>query len=231
VPGCCASPDDDLAVEAGSSWNVLSSYFYQPGVDAPISRTDNTGSTVYYHADNAGSITALANSTGSVLGRYYYSPWGEVVSQDSGLPTQPLKWTGRELDETGLYYLRGRYYSPTLGRFLSEDPAGLGANLNLYLFGLNNPIGGRDPFGLCGNHGSSDYDPTAGGFSMGPAGHPWLSFDGESANIAGKQLCGVGDAILNSPLDDPFYHMLGIHFTPAADVGVYDPRSGAGTPS
>jgi len=54
-------------------------------------------------------------------------PLGEVVSQDADLPTQPLKWTGRELDETGLYYLRGGYYSPTLGRFLSEDPAGLGA--------------------------------------------------------------------------------------------------------
>ena len=47
------------------------------------------------------------------------------------MPSQPLMWTGRELDETGLYYLRGRYYSPTLGRFISEDPAGLGANIGL----------------------------------------------------------------------------------------------------
>jgi RHS repeat-associated protein len=210
----------DLAVEADSSWNVLASYFYQPGVDAPISRTDNSGSTVYYLADDAGSVTALANSTGSVLGRYYYSPWGEVVSQDSGLPTQPLKWTGRELDETGLYYLRGRYYSPTLGRFLSEDPAGLGANLNLYLFGLDNPMGCRDPFGLCGsNGGSSDYDPTAGGFSFGPPGHPWFSFDGESANTAGKQLCGVGDGFTSG---------LCFGWKPSANAGVYDPNSAAG---
>jgi len=36
----------------------------------------------------------------------------------------PLLWTGRELDETGLYYLRGRYYTPNCGRFLSEDPVG-----------------------------------------------------------------------------------------------------------
>jgi hypothetical protein len=34
-----------------------------------------------------------------------------------------------------------------MGRFLSEDPAGLAANLNLYLFALNNPVGQRDPFG------------------------------------------------------------------------------------
>src|SRR5205807_9884739 len=123
------------------------SYHYPPGGDTRISRTDRT-QTVFCRADNAGSINALANSTGGIIGRYYYSPWGEVVSQDAGLPAQPLKWTGRELDETGLYYLRGRYYSPTLGRFLSEDPAGLGANLNLYLFGLNNPVGNCDPYGL-----------------------------------------------------------------------------------
>src|SRR5207248_6416446 len=45
----------NLAVEADTNWNVLASYFYQPGVDAPISRTDNAGSTVYYLADNARS--------------------------------------------------------------------------------------------------------------------------------------------------------------------------------
>jgi RHS repeat-associated protein len=123
--------DNDLAVEADASWNVLAQYFYQPGVDQPISRTDGSG-TVYYLQDHAGSVTALADGNGAILGRYHYSPWGEVVSQDPGLPQQPLRWTGRELDETGLYYLRGRYYHPGVGRFLSEDPAGLAANLNLY---------------------------------------------------------------------------------------------------
>src|SRR5207247_8997381 len=76
---------NDLAVEADSNWNVLASYFYQPGVDAPISRTDST-QTLYYLADNAGSITALANASGGILRRYYYSPWGELVSQDAPLP-------------------------------------------------------------------------------------------------------------------------------------------------
>ncbi len=47
------------------------------------------------------------------------------IPRTAGMPNQPLRWTGRELDETGLYYLRGRYYNPGPGRFLSEDPAGL----------------------------------------------------------------------------------------------------------
>ena len=54
-------------------------------------------SFIYYLADNAGSITALANSSGGIIGRYYYSPWGELVSQDAGLPTQPLLPAGQGL--------------------------------------------------------------------------------------------------------------------------------------
>jgi RHS repeat-associated protein len=36
----------------------------------------------------------------------------------------PAQYTGRENDGTGLYYYRGRYYSPTLQRFASQDPLG-----------------------------------------------------------------------------------------------------------
>ena len=52
-------------------------------------------------------------------------------------------------DETGNYYCRTRFYSPTSGRFLSEDPirfAGLDANLYRYVG--NNPINFIDPYGL-----------------------------------------------------------------------------------
>lgn len=43
----------------------------------------------------------------------------------SGSLTNPFQYTGREFDtETGLYYYRARYYDPSTGRFLSEDPIG-----------------------------------------------------------------------------------------------------------
>jgi RHS repeat-associated protein len=156
---------DDLAAEGDANWNVTASYFFEPGVDQPISRTDGSG-TVYYLADHAGSVTALARPDGTLIGRYSYTPWGEY-SADAGMPAQPLLWTGRELDETGLYYLRGRYYNPANGRFLSEDPAGLEANLNLYLFALDSPIGQRDPFGLW-NTSLSDGGGGGGGARSDP---------------------------------------------------------------
>jgi len=147
----------DLAVEADANGNVLATYFYEPGIDLPVSRTDANG-TIYYLHDLAGSITALTRPDGSLIGRYHYTPWGEVAA-DPGMPAQPLLWTARELDETGLYYLRARYYLPRIGRFLSEDPAGLAAGLNLYVFAHNRPVGARDPFGLDASN-LDDGDPA-----------------------------------------------------------------------
>src|SRR5262249_14794923 len=61
----------------------------------------------------------------------------------------PFQFTGREKDDiTGLYYYRARYYSATLQRFISEDPIGLIAGTNVYLYAGGNPISRFDPTGL-----------------------------------------------------------------------------------
>ena len=46
-----------------------------------------------------------------------------------------------------LYY-RARYYDPSIGRFISEDPIRFKGSVNFYLYTGNNPIGRVDPFGL-----------------------------------------------------------------------------------
>jgi hypothetical protein len=47
---------------------------------------------------------------------------------------------------------RARYYNPTAGRFLSEDPIGFaGSGTNLYAYASENPLSFNDPLGLCGN--------------------------------------------------------------------------------
>jgi hypothetical protein len=45
-------------------------------------------------------------------------------------------------------YMRARYYNPTLGRFVSEDPAGLQGGLNAYAYCNNDPINCTDPSGM-----------------------------------------------------------------------------------
>jgi len=57
-----------------------------------------------------------------------------------------VNFTGKKMDpETGLYYFNQRYYDPTIGRFLTEDPAGQA--YNPYLYASNNPLMYVDPDG------------------------------------------------------------------------------------
>ena len=59
-------------------------------------------------------------------------------------------WTGREYDSlTGLQYNRGRYYDPSTGRWISQDPMGFDAgDSNLYRYVNNDPTSATDPSGL-----------------------------------------------------------------------------------
>ena len=73
--------------------------------------------------------------------------WGQQTA-DTGLVVR-FRMGGQEYDqEIGLYHLGARYYDPALGRFLSEDPAGVAASLNLYQYAGNEPVNGRDPSGF-----------------------------------------------------------------------------------
>ena len=55
----------------------------------------------------------------------------------------------REIDAaTGLYYVRARWYDPTLERFVSEDPIGLAGGINPYAYVENDPVNHTDPSGL-----------------------------------------------------------------------------------
>jgi len=62
----------------------------------------------------------------------------------------PIRYTGREMDETGLYYYRARYYSPEMGRFISEDPIRFAGGMNWYAYVENSPLNWVDPLGLDG---------------------------------------------------------------------------------
>jgi RHS repeat-associated protein len=50
--------------------------------------------------------------------------------------------------ETDNYYLRNRYHSPVLGRWLTRDPIGYQGGINLYGYVSGRPTAGLDPSGL-----------------------------------------------------------------------------------
>lgn len=73
-----------------------------------------------------------------------------------------MQFTGRENDGTGLHYYRARYYDPTFGRFVSEDPLGFRAGPNFYAYVGNDPINRIDPFGLDWLNNLADFSAGAG---------------------------------------------------------------------
>ncbi|QKT03785.1 IPT/TIG domain-containing protein [Ectothiorhodospiraceae bacterium 2226] len=115
-------------------------------IDEVLARYSAEGDRAHL-TDLLGSVLALTDEDGSLLTRYHYSPYGEVhhAGEDND---NPLQYTGRENDQTGLYYYRARYYDPVLKRFVSRDPIGLEAGLNFYGYVLGDPINFVDPDGL-----------------------------------------------------------------------------------
>jgi len=79
------------------------------------------------------------------------TPFGTIAKQVEAV-AQPFKYAGKfgvMAEPNGTYYMRARYYDPSVGRFISEDPSGFGGgDVNLMAYVGNNPVMGVDPTGL-----------------------------------------------------------------------------------
>ena len=115
-------------------------------MDEEFQRTDSVGARSFL-TDALGSSIALADSSGTIQTQYTFDPFGNTTLSGSST-TNSLAYTGRELDSTGLYFYRARYYNPALQRFISEDPIELGGgDINLYAYTENSPTNYTDATG------------------------------------------------------------------------------------
>jgi len=105
------------------------------------------GGTTYYYLYNVhGDVVQLTNSSGTVTKTYNYDAFGVEKNPDNN-DANPFRYCGEYFDvETGTYYLRARYYNPTVGRFLAEYPIRDG--LNYYTYCNGDPIQYIDPEGM-----------------------------------------------------------------------------------
>jgi hypothetical protein len=51
-------------------------------------------------------------------------------------------------DDNGLLFMRTRFYSPEVGRFINKDPIRYLGGINLFTYVKNNPLNWIDPMGL-----------------------------------------------------------------------------------
>ncbi len=87
-------------------------------------------------------------NTEEMVSSYEYAPNGNLLSFSEGI-FNPFRFNTKYLDEeTGLYYYGYRFYNPTTGRWLNQDPLGINGGLNLYAANGNDGINNIDPYGL-----------------------------------------------------------------------------------
>ena len=125
--------------------------YYTPEIDPlnqePTPQEYLPDSLAYFHLDHLGTPIEMTDRTGKTVWEATYQAWGEV-EMVSGSLKQPFRFQGQYFDEeSGLHYNRFRYYDPSSGRFVSQDPIGLLGGGNLYAYVLN-PLIFLDPFGL-----------------------------------------------------------------------------------
>ena len=108
------------------------------------------GTAYAYVKSLQGDIVAILDENGNTVVSYGYDAWGAPLWCTGELAetlgkVQPFRYRGYVFDEeTGLYYLRSRYYNVEENRFLSADEGIIVSNKlmtgNMYAYGKNTPI-------------------------------------------------------------------------------------------
>ena len=117
-----------------------------------LAQTNSSGVSTYLLPDGRGSIRLTTDSNGIITGRYDYDALGNANNFNPTSALTKYLYDNQQYDSTlGQYYLRARYYVPTVGRFASADsylskPGEL-QNANLYVYAANNPLNAADPSG------------------------------------------------------------------------------------
>ncbi len=139
----------DQVIGDQTSNGTISSYIRG---DRVLVKKDLTNQKDYYYLYNGhGDVVQMVGTDGSLVNSYQYDEWGNLTQQKETVANE-FKYAGETYDaETGLYYLKARYYEPNAGCFLNEDTyegqIDNPLSQNLYTYVHNNPLIYTDPTG------------------------------------------------------------------------------------
>ncbi len=160
-------------------------YLYGRSIDSLFAIFDGTN-TLWYLTDMPGSVRELTNITATVIqDRLTYDGFGNILHESNAANGDRFKFTGREWDSTlGLQLNRARYYNPSDGKWVSQDPIGLSSDPNSFRYMHNRPDDSIDPTGYY------DWSPFWDGLLYGGFGAGQIQKD--RLDKAHKLLDGLG---------------------------------------
>ena len=124
-------------------------HFFYDNSSRPA-KVDFNGTIYTYLHNLQGDIVGILDNAGNLVVEYKYDAWGKPLSTTGSLAgtlgiRNPFRYRGYVYDEeTGVYYLRSRYYNPAVGRFTNADGlVGRRGDIlshNIYCYCDNKPI-------------------------------------------------------------------------------------------
>ena len=151
---------DLLVTEKGEGRRI---WYYYDSAANPVSMRVS-GKDYFYVRNLQNDVIALIDDTGETVVEYKYNSWGKILSITGSKAgtigkTNPFRYRGYYYDEeTGMYYLKNRYYDPEIRRFISSDSYKVVMsslktldNRNLFSYCGQNPINRNDEYGAIWN--------------------------------------------------------------------------------
>jgi RHS repeat-associated protein len=142
--------------------------------------------TYFLHQDQLGSTRKVTDPSGFAVDSLTYDAYGNPTF--TGTVGVALRYAGQYFDaESGMYYLRARYYEPATAQFLSKDPE-VTTTRHAYAYVVDNPLNRTDPTGLATMGLCVGVDAGA----LAAAGGSWCHSNDTSGGAAVVATGGVG---------------------------------------
>ena len=158
----------NLIEEVDENGVMLRQYIYLDNNQPLAIISAETDGVLFVHSDHLGTPRFLTNKDQKVVWASEQKPFGETTVTVSDIE-YPIRLPGQYYDkETGLHYNEQRYYDPSLGRYLRNDPIGLEGGVNTYAYAQQNPLMYVDPDGRAphrwadGNYSDNDGQDNPG---------------------------------------------------------------------
>ena len=199
---------NEVSSEEGNTTNLIGA-----GIEARL----NVSGGYFLQKNAHGDVTAAISRTERVA-TYDYDAFGNAIVEEGEI-NNPIRYSGEYLDEeTGLIYLRARYYDPSVGRFISEDTHWTPKNMiygdkeyeegetkipniasilqssNLYAYCMNNPVNYVDPSGEYNRQAAIEYakNYAKAGYLSGKRNDNFYNYTTDCANFVSQCLFAGG---------------------------------------